>query len=174
MELAYEETISENGNRIVEQEQVILSQSDAIEQGLLEIDKLKRVNNQVHIITNTIIDTIIVAHVDTVVRIIEGESYLKLPQSYAFADNFVNFNAEISSIGLSVDNISIFNESTITIGHKRQGLFKPLLPVVRIENTNPYMNTIQVRNVVIEEKTDLLHDKRAWGVVGLFLGILIK
>ena len=125
-------------------------------------------------VTNTIIDTLLISHVDTVVQVINGDSYLKLPQDYSFTNEFVNFNANINNVGLTVDNISIFNESTITIGHKKQGLFKPLLPVVEIKNTNPYMNTHQVHNVVVKEKPSLLHDKRAWGAVGLFLGLIIK
>tara|TARA_R100001244_G_scaffold18708_1_gene19548 strand:- start:49 stop:693 length:645 start_codon:yes stop_codon:yes gene_type:complete len=173
-ELAYQEEVNKEGDRIIEQEQIILSQSDAIEQGLLEIGRLKRVNSQVHVVTNTIIDTIIVSHVDTVVQVINGNSYLKLPQSYSFNDEFINLNAKINEIGLNIDNITIFNESTITVGYKRIGFLKPLSPVIQIKNTNPYMLTQSVSNVVIEEKTDLLHDKRAWGVVGLFLGILIK
>ena len=167
-ELQYVEELDKNGNMIIEQEQLILTQKDAIEQGLLEIEGLKKVNSQV------IVVTIIVSHTDTVISIIDGESYLKLPQKYSFSDDFVGFKAEVNTIGLRVDNISILNESTITIGYEREGLFKPLKPIVKIKNTNPYMITSSVSNVVIEEKTDLLHDKRAWGVVGFVLGILIK
>jgi hypothetical protein len=173
-ELQYVEELDKNGNMIIEQEQLILTQKDAIEQGLLEIEGLKKVNSQVIVVTNTIVDTIIVSHTDTVISIIDGESYLKLPQKYSFSDDFVGFKAEVNTIGLRVDNISILNESTITIGYEREGLFKPLKPIVKIKNTNPYMITSSVSNVVIEEKTDLLHDKRAWGVVGFVLGILIK
>ena len=173
-ELAYQETINKEGDRVIEQEQIILSQSDAIQQGLLEIDKLKRVNSQVHVITETVIDTIMVTHTDTVVEVIDGYSYLKLPQSYSFSDEFLILNAEVNEIGLNIDNISIFNESTITVGYKRGGFLKPLSPVIQIKNTNPYMQTHSVSNVVIEEKTDLLHDKRAWGAVGFVIGILIK
>jgi len=173
-ELAYQEDVDEKGNRLIEQEQVILSQSDAIEQGLLEIGRLKRVNSQVHIVTETVIDTILISHTDTVISVIDGNAYLKLPQTYSFSDEFLNFDAKVNSIGLSVDRIAIFNESTITVGYKKQGLFKPLLPVVEIKNTNPYMNAISVNNVVIAKETNLLHDKRAWGVVGFVLGILIN
>ena len=40
----YEETIAENGARIVEQEQLILSQKDAIALKVLEIDDLKKIS----------------------------------------------------------------------------------------------------------------------------------
>jgi len=173
-EQAYLETIDENGNKLVHQEQIIMSQEQAISSGLLEIEELKKVSSQVSVVTNTIIDTIIVSHVDTVVQEINGNSYLKLPQQYVFADEYLNFKAEINKVGLSIDNITIFNETTITIGKERQGLFRPLKPVVKIKNTNTYMNTLEVRNIVIENKPDLLHDKRAWGVVGILIGLALN
>jgi len=173
-EQKYLETIDENGARLIEQQQIIMSQDDAIASGLLEIEKLKEVNSQVSVVTNTIIDTIVVSHVDTVIQQINGNAYLKLPQQYSFNDDFMNFKAEINEVGLSVDNITIFNETTVTIGKEKQGLFKPLKPVVKIKNTNPYMNTMSVQNVVIEKKTNLIHDKRAWGVVGIFIGLALN
>jgi hypothetical protein len=173
-ELLYQEEINEKGERIIEQQQVILTQSDAIEQGLLEIDRLKRVNSQVHIVTNTVIDTILISHVDTVVQLINGNSYLKLPQDYSFSDEFLNFSANVNTHGLSVDNISVFNEGTITIGYKRQGLFKPMIPVVEVKNTNPYMKTSQVRNVVIEPEYRWYDDKKVWGAFGLLIGLTLK
>ena len=166
-EQAYLEQIDDKGNRLVEQEQIIMSQDQAISSGLLEIDELKEINSQVSVITNTIIDTIIVSHVDTVVQEINGNSYLKLPQQYTFADEYLNFKAEINKVGLSIDNITIFNETTVTIGKERQGFFK-------IKNTNTYMNTINVQNVVIENKPDLIHDKRAWGLVGILIGLALN
>ena len=111
---------------------------------------------------------------DTVVQEINGNSYLKLPQQYTFADEYLNFKAEINKVGLSIDNITIFNETTVTIGKERQGFFKPLKPVVKIKNTNTYMNTINVQNVVIENKPDLIHDKRAWGLVGILIGLALN
>ena len=166
--------IDENGNKLVHQEQIIMSQEQAISSGLLEIEELKKVSSQVSVVTNSIIDTIIVSLVDTVVQEINGNSYLKLPQQYVFADEYLNFKAEINKVGLSIDNITIFNETTITIGKERQGLFRPLKPVVKIKNTNTYMNTLEVRNIVIENKPDLLHDKRAWGVVGILIGLALN
>ena len=93
-EQAYLEEIDKNGNRLVEQEQIIMTQEQAILSGLLEIEKLKEVSSQVSVVTNTIIDTIVVSHVDTVIQEINGSSYLKLPQQYTFADEYLNFKAK--------------------------------------------------------------------------------
>ena len=173
-EQRYLETIDDDGNKLVHQEQIIMSQKHAIASGLLEVEKLKEISSQVSIVTNTIIDTIVISHVDTVIREINGNSFLKLPQQYAFANEYLNFKANISKVGLSVEDITIFNEMTITIGKERQGLFKPLKPVVNIKNTNTYIHTTDVSNIVIENKVDLLHDKRAWGVVGIIIGLALN
>ena len=173
-EQSYQEVVDEQGDRIIEQEQILLSQSDAIEQGLLEIDRLKKVSSQVRIVTELVVDTLIMTHTDTVTITIDDNIYLKLPQSYSYSSEFLSVKAEIGAMGLSLDNISIYNENVITIGYKKNGFLRPLLPVVIIKNTNPYMNTTQVSNIVIEPKTNLISDKRVWAVGGFILGILIK
>lgn len=51
-------TINEKGETINEQEQLILSQKDAIAHNVLEIENLKKVQSQVIVKTNTIIDSV--------------------------------------------------------------------------------------------------------------------
>ena len=173
-ELEYQEVINKNGDKIIEQQQIILTQKDAIEQGLLQVEKLKRVNSQTRVVTEVVLDTIVITHVDTMLKFVDGNSYLRLPQNYRFNDEFMSLDAKIDEVGLNLDNISIQNENIITIGYKRYGLFKPLTPIVEVRNTNPYIVTQSVSNVVIEKKVDFLHDKKTWGMAGFVLGLLIK
>ncbi len=173
-ELEYQEVIDKNGDKIIEQQQIILTQKDAIEQGLLQVEKLKRVNSQTRVVTEVVLDTIVITHVDTMLKFVDGNSYLRLPQNYRFNDEFMSLDAKIDEVGLNLDNISIQNENIITIGYKRYGLFKPLTPIVEVRNTNPYIVTQSVSNVVIEDKVDFLHDKKTWGFAGFVLGVLIK
>ena len=172
--LAFEEEINEKGQRIVSQEQIILSQKDAIEQGLLELDRLKKVQSQVNVVTETIIDTFIVSHTDTIVQYIEGDAFLKLPHTYNYYTEHLNFGAEVSSQGLKVNNISILNTSSITIGYKNNGLFRKSTPIVELKNSNPYVQTNSVGNVVIKEKKSLIENPKVWGGLGFFLGLLIN
>ena len=79
---SFKEELDNNGDIIIQQEQIILSQKDAISQNLLDINRLKEVSSQVNVVTNTIIDTIIVSHTDTIVEYFNGGAYLKLPQEY--------------------------------------------------------------------------------------------
>ena len=173
-ELEYQEVIDKNGDKIIEQQQIILTQKDAIEQGLLQVEKLKRVNSQTRVVTEVVLDTIVITHVDTMLKFVDGNSYLRLPQNYRFNDEFMSLDAKIDEVGLNLDNISIQNENIVTIGYKRYGLFKPLTPIVEVRNTNPYIVTQSVSNVVIEDKVDFLHDKKTWGFAGFVLGVLIK
>lgn len=172
--LAFEEELNGKGEKIIFQDQIILSQKDAINQGLLEINRLKKVKSQVNIVTETRIDTFIVNHTDTIVEYFEGEAFLKLPQTYNYFNQHLSFAAEISEYGLQVNNISILNTSTITIGYKNNGLFKKRVPVVELINSNPYVNTNSIGNIVIEEKERLFNNPKVWGSVGLILGLIIK
>jgi hypothetical protein len=172
--LSFEDEINERGERIISQEQIILSQKDAIEQGLLEVNRLKKIKSQVSVVTETIIDTFIVNHTDTIVEYRNGDAFLKLPQSYLYETEHLNFGAEVSKIGLKVNNISIFNTSSVTIGYKSNGLFRKKSAVVEIQNSNPYVMTNSVGNVIIKEKQNPLTDYKVWGGVGFILGLLIN
>tara|TARA_B110000977_G_C11072281_1_gene489934 strand:- start:55 stop:714 length:660 start_codon:yes stop_codon:yes gene_type:complete len=172
--LSFEDEINERGERIISQDQIILSQKDAIEQGLLEVNRLKKIKSQVSVVTETIIDTFIVNHTDTIVEYRNGDAFLKLPQSYLYETEHLNFGAEISKIGLKVNNISIFNTSSVTIGYKSNGLFRKKSAVVEIQNSNPYVMTNSVGNVIIKEKQNPLTDYKVWGGLGLILGLIIN
>jgi hypothetical protein len=107
-----------NGEKLYEQEQIILSQKEAIKNGLLELENLKKIESQVKIVTVTKIDTVLISHIDTVIRKIDGSDYLKLPQNYNFGNDFFNFDANIDVNGLFVNNINIYNETKINVGYK--------------------------------------------------------
>ena len=53
-------TINEKGEQINEQEQLILSQKDALAHKVLELENLKKVKSQVIVKTNTIIDSVFI------------------------------------------------------------------------------------------------------------------
>jgi hypothetical protein len=164
----------ENGEKLYEQEQIILSQKEAIKNGLLELENLKKIESQVKIVTITKIDTLLISHIDTVIKKINGSDYLKLPQNYTFGDDFFNFDAKINVNGLFVNNINIYNETKINVGYKRDGFLKPLEPIVEIKNTNPYMNLTMMNNVVIEDKKGLFEDKKTWLGVGVLIGLILN
>ena len=157
----FQQDIDKNGNTIIEQEQIILSQKDAIAHGLLEIDRLKKVQSQVNVITTTIIDTVVVSHTDTVVEYINGNAFLKLPHTYNYQTEFLSFDALIQTDGLTLNSLKLDN--------KRKDL-----PVIELKHSNPYIKTVGVTNVVVEESKNPLKDKRVWGGLGFLLGLIVK
>ena len=90
-EQVFIEKLNEKGEKIAEQEQVILTQKDAIAHNLLEIDKLKEVNSQVKIRTITKIDSVFVPIIDTVERIVidtTGVALLRLPTKFGLENEW--------------------------------------------------------------------------------------
>jgi hypothetical protein len=172
--LKFQEEVDENGLKIISQEQIILSQKDAIEHNLLDIEGLKRVSSQVKVVTNTVIDTILITNVDTVIQYIEGDAYLKLPKKYDISSDFIEINAIVDVNGLQLNALKLKNKTTVSVGFKGQGLFKPDLAIVELKHSNPYVVTTEVTNVVIEKDKKLLNDKKVWLGFGLILGLIIK
>ena len=88
-EQGYLETINDNGNRIAEQEQIILTQEQAIDNNLLEIKRLKEVNAQVVVNTITQIDSVFVPfYVDTTSialndSIVDLDNFIQVPQIFS-------------------------------------------------------------------------------------------
>ncbi len=73
---------------------------------------------------------------------------------------------------LIVDSLKLHNEMKLTIGNKRNGWFKKSTPIVELENTNPYMTTLDMNNVVIQKDKRIIDKKAFWvgiGVVGTYL-----
>lgn len=169
-EQRYIETIDENGKRVAEQEQIILSQKDAITHNLLEIERLKEVNAQVIVNTITEVDSVFVPFVsanDTLV----GENYIVVPKRFSLSDEWYSLNGKVIKGGVLLDSISFNNELKITIGNKSMGIFKKPKPVVLITNSSPYVRTTGLNNIVIKEDLRFYDKKSFWLGVGFFGGI---
>lgn len=171
---AFKQELNDKGEIIVEQEQVILTQKEAIDNGLVEINNFKKISNQIKVITETLIDTIVITNHDTVISYINGFNYLKLPVSYDYNSEFINLDLDLTTEGLNINSINLINESLVSLGYKRQGLFKPLIPVIEIKNSNPYIKTTKLQNISIVEEKRLIDDKRFLVGFGLLLGFIVK
>ena len=115
-EQGYLETINDNGNRIAEQEQIILTQEQAINNNLLEIKRLKEVNAQVVVNTITQIDSVFVPfYVDTTSivlndSIVDMDNFIQVPQQFSLSKEWYSFGGEITKTGLLMDSLSLFGE----------------------------------------------------------------
>ena len=175
-EQVFIEKLSKNGDKIAEQEQVILTQKDAIAHNLLEIEELKKIKSQVTVKTITKIDSVFVPIIDTVERVVfdtTGIALLKLPTKFGLEDEWYSLFSTVNKDGMWIDSLSLYNRQTITLGMKSNGFFKSPTPTVLVKNENPYVNVNSLRNVVIKNDTRFYDKKGFWFGVGIGTGILI-
>jgi hypothetical protein len=168
--------LNDNGERIAEQDQIILSQKDAISNNLLVIEDLKKVKSQVTIKTITKIDSIFVPIIDTVDRIVfdsQGLAFLKLPTKFGIEEEWYSLYSTINNKGMWIDSLSLYNRQTITLGLKSNGIFKSPTPTVTVKNENPFVDVNSLKNVVIKNDTRFYDKKGFWYGLGVGTGILI-
>ncbi len=176
----YEETIAEDGKRIVEQEQLILSQKDAIALNILEIERLKKVKSQVVVNTITQVDSVFIPFTesDTILVALNDTidstgTYLRVPTPFAVNTEWYGINGLVTGQGVNLDSLFFMNKQKITIGSKSQGLLKKPKPIVLIENENPYVQTTGMQNIVIENELKWYEKKALWFGVGVSVGVLV-
>ena len=174
-EQVFIETENANGEKIAEQQQVIMTQKDAIDNGLLEIDKLKKVKSQVKFVTKTIVDSVFVPFSLEDTTNLEGLTFemIKVPQSFSLSDEWYSLSGEVQKSGLFLDTLSFNNKTAITIGMESRGIFKAPRPVVVVKHENPYTYTMQMNNVVIENKLRFYDKKSFWFGTGIVIGLIV-
>ena len=153
--------VDKQGLVISEQEQIILSQKDAIEMNLLEIENLKKVNSQVSVVTQTIVDSVFIPFQSDTLK------------NFGLYDKWYGLSGIVENRGVKLDSIYFNNDMRITIGYKKNGWFKKPSPIVKIKNENPYSRVVNMQNVVIDNPTKWYEKKGFLIGVGLLGGIVI-
>ncbi len=170
----FEVIVTDQGQKIYIQDQRVASLENAIAAGIIENDDLKNKNlKQVdHIIkleNKIVFYEELIAAVDTpsVITIdsvdcpdIDEGTYLKVPANFTYSSKWVSLNGIVYGATIGIQDLTIKHESTIFLGYQRTGLFKPLRPVVTIEDANPYVQTVKLHNVTIQNKPSFY--KRPW------------
>jgi hypothetical protein len=170
----FQESLDSQGRIVAEQEQLILNQKDAIRLYGLQVEDLKKLKSQVVTITETVIDSIFIEFHDTlrVSDTIYPKGVIQVPKRFDLITEHYSLNGLVLLDGLKVDSMAFSNKMKITIGDKKMGWFKKSKPVVKIENSNPYMGTIDMKNVIIEENKKFYQKNTFWlgvGALGAFL-----
>mgnify|MGYP005677900969 CR=1 FL=1 len=173
----FNERLTKDSLKLAEQNQVLLSQKDAIKLGVLEIENLKKVKSQVRTITKLKIDSVFVEFHDTLLLkdTIHPKGFLEVPKRFKYSEKHFNFDGIILADKILVDSFKLQNEMKLTIANKRNGIFKKSTPVVQLENSNPYISTLDMKNVVIKKDKNIFERKIFWvgvGVLGTY--ILVK
>lgn len=175
-EQVFIEKLNEKGEKIAEQDQIILSQKDAIAHNLLQIENLKKINSQVQVQTITKIDSVFIPIIDTVERVIydtTGLALLKLPTKFGLNNEWYSLYSTINTDGMLIDSLSLYNQQTITFGMKSNGFLKKPTPSLVVKNENPYVSVNSLSNIVIKNDTRFYDKKGFWYGLGVGTGILI-
>lgn len=165
---SFSERIDKSGKKIIEQDQLILSQKDAIKNNLLALNGMKKVQSQVRIQSIFKVDSIFVPYTDTF--IIEKTNY----KSFGFALNNDKYSivGKTQEGGILLDSISFNNNLNVTIGNKSQGFLRASKPIVEIQYENPYVNTKSVQNIVVKNDIKWWDRKGTWLTLGLVGGLV--
>jgi hypothetical protein len=169
----FETEILENKEKITSQNQIILTQQQAIDNGLIEIEKLKKIKSKVRFVTNTQIDTVFVPF-DRIVRdTIDSSFGVKKYFTFTEPKGWYSLDGFSSDIGVGIDKLSIKNDYSIYIADKKVNLFGKSNPEVILHNKNPYTETIQMQNVVITVYKPFYKKNSFWTGVGFLGGFLL-
>ena len=162
----FELVITDQGQEIAIQDQTVASLENVIAAGIITQDELrnknlKQVDHIIKLKSQVVFLEELIAQVDTpnVVTIdsvdcpdVNPGTYLKVPANFAYTSEWVSFAGIIYGETIGLHGLSIKQESTVILGYQKTGLFKPLRPVVTIEDANPYVHTVELRNVTIRQK----------------------
>jgi hypothetical protein len=97
-----------------------------------------------------------------------------LSASFKFKDKWLSFSGETFLEGLKIDNISIYNEQNIVVGEKREGLFKEGELKIKIVNSNPNIEVLNMDGYIIKKKTPIFKKWYTWLGIGVVGGILLS
>lgn len=166
----FEEKVDENGRRIAEQEQIILTQDEALNNDVLMLNDFRKVQSQVQLSTRTQIDSVFIPFekmtIDTqVVYTCVDRKFKLITNDYAIFGNSLKD-------GVLIDSLYFDTKSTITIGYKSSGFLKKAQPMVEVKYDNPNVRTTAMQNVIIQEDLKWYDKKKNWFGIGIGLGLV--
>lgn len=168
---AFSEEITKDGQKMAEQEQLIVSQKEAIDAGLIKIKNLKNIKSQVRVETITQVDSFFVAFEDKDTLSADSTSSKKF--SYQDPKEWFSLAGVVTKQGVGVSEMSVRNKYHITIADKKVGFFKAPVPSVILVNENPYTSTEKMNNLVIENKSPFYKRPWFWAAIGIGTGIYL-
>jgi hypothetical protein len=164
----FEQTINLQGQEISMQRQTIVAKDEAIMLGLEQIKGLKNIKHQVKVVTQTTFDTIYAGFEK------DTNNPNQLSNKFAYKEEWISFKGEVLDSGVSVSDLSIKNEYTLTIADKKLGFFKKPEPSVTLFNKNPYTRTEGMTNLTIKQNQPIYKRPWVWLTLGIGSGILIS
>lgn len=166
--------LNKNKEKVTSQNQIILTQKQAIDNGLIEIKRLKKIKSKVRFVTNTKIDTVFIPYNRVVVdssstEPIQFRNYF----DYQEPKGWYSLSGYASQLGIGIDSLRVKNDYSIYIADKKLNIFGKSNPEVILLNKNPYTETIQMQNVVIKVYTPFYKKNTFWAGLGFVGGYLL-
>jgi len=166
--------LNKKKEKVTSQNQIILTQQQAIDNGLIEIKKLKKIKSKVRLVTNTKIDTVFIPYNRVVVdssstEPIQFRNYF----DYQEPKGWYSLSGYASQLGIGIDSLRVKNDYSIYIADKKLNIFGKSNPEVILLNKNPYTETIQMQNVIIKVYTPFYKKNTFWAGVGFVGGYLL-
>jgi len=174
----YQTLVTRLGDSLKMINQVILSQKQAIEMGILERKELKEkylkeVDNVVKLSEEVKILNQKGKWVDTVfIDKIESKNWLEIPADMVFTDQWYKINITADKTPL-LNSLTLWSEPTITIGTVKKGLFKKPQKVNLYENANPYIELKSAESVTIKEQQKWYQTTKFKVGAGFILGVSV-
>lgn len=171
---------AKDSSEIVKQQQLVLSEREAKELGLIQLSKeiasLKKVTAQIKSTTEFIYDKLDIPFDSSkntpVIIQVDSSDYLKLPQAFKDSSKWFNTEAFVDKKGLHFDKLQFKNEAILTIGLEYKGLLSKPNPQVVLQNMNPHATTTQFSNVIVQNKKKWYQTNGFWWAFGLFKGLI--
>ncbi len=101
--------------------------------------KIKNVTSHTKIVTVYKLDTITQTFTDTLPCV----DFIK---PFTIDSLYYNLSGSITKRGITFNSILIPNTQSLTVGTKRNGLFKKNEYIVALKNSNPYVNTVSIQS----------------------------
>jgi len=176
-EQKFKEKIEKDGTKIAEQEQLILTQKQAIDNDLIRIVELRKVKSQVNVKTITKIDSVFIPFIVDSTQIVHDTIFvdssianIPLPKKFRLKNDWYSLGGKVKDKGVHLDSLRVYNDLTISTGLKSQGFFKRAKPIVLVDYQNPYVSTRNLSNITIKDELKFYDRKLFWFGMGILGG----
>lgn len=144
----FEKKINKLNQELATQKVVLINKDKKLEKQLLINSELSKLKSQIKIVTETTYSDLLVEYRDTI-----RDTIVRFGTPFSFKDKWLTIDGSVEKQGIKLDSLNIYNSYQITVGTKRESIFKKPQTYVELFNENPYTKTNSLNNItVIENK----------------------
>jgi hypothetical protein len=145
---SYKRDTTALGEELLIQKALYLNEKEAKELGLIENERLKKIKQEVKIVTRTVIQIDTIALTDTF-TVVDGDTIRS--KQFSVSDTWYGLSGKVFLNKLKIDSLYTKDEYVITTGFDKQGFLKKDLLTVDVVNKNPYSRVDELYNVTVPQ-----------------------